>query len=94
MGADGRGSKQRNPWNPCHPWSKKSAVTKDGKQTTGLVLGETGEKVELLLPDAKRVTFAKSDIEESKLQDISPMPAGLVKQPDELRDLLAFLLSE
>ncbi len=69
-------------------------ITKDGKQSSGLVLGETGEKLELLLPDAKRVTFAKSDIEETKLQDISPMPAGLVKQPDELRDLLAFLLSE
>ena len=69
-------------------------ITKDGKQASGLVIGETGEKLELLLPDAKRVTFAKSDIEETKLQDISPMPAGLVKQPDELRDLLAFLLSE
>lgn len=69
-------------------------ITKDGKQASGLVIGETGEKLELLLPDAKRVTFAKSDIEETKLQDISPMPAGLVKTPDELRDLLAFLLSE
>lgn len=69
-------------------------ITKDGKQSSGLVIGETGEKLELLLPDAKRVTFAKSDIEETKLQDISPMPAGLVKQPEELRDLLAFLLSE
>ncbi len=69
-------------------------ITKDGKQSSGLVIGETGEKLELLLPDAKRVTFAKSDIEETKLQDLSPMPAGLVKQPEELRDLLAFLLSE
>lgn len=68
-------------------------VTKDGKQTIGLAIGETGEKLELLLPDAKRITIARSEIEESKLQDISPMPAGLVKQPDELRDLLAFLLS-
>lgn len=69
-------------------------INKDGKQASGLVIGETGEKLELLLPDAKRVTFAKSDIEETKLQDISPMPAGLVKHPEELRDLLAFLLSE
>ncbi len=69
-------------------------ITKDGRQSSGLVIGETGEKLELLLPDAKRVTFAKPDIEETKLQDISPMPAGLVKQPEELRDLLAFLLSE
>lgn len=68
-------------------------TTKDGKQLSGLVLGETGEKLELLLPDAKRVTLMKAEIDESKLQDLSPMPSGLVKQPDELRDLLAYLLS-
>ena len=29
-----------------------------------------------------------------RLQATSPMPNGLVKTPDELRDLLAYLLSE
>jgi putative heme-binding domain-containing protein len=68
--------------------------TKDGKTYTGLVVGETGEKLEMILTDATKQTFAKSDIEDRKLQDLSPMPAGLVKTPEELRDILAYLLGE
>jgi putative heme-binding domain-containing protein len=67
-------------------------VLRDGKTLSGLVLGETSGKIELLLPDATRRTIAVADIEERKLQNLSPMPAGLVKTPDELRDLLAYLL--
>jgi hypothetical protein len=67
-------------------------VLRDGKTFTGLVLGETSEKIELLLPDATRKTIAVSEVEERKVQNTSPMPAGLVKTPEELRDLLAFLL--
>jgi hypothetical protein len=39
------------------------------------------------------LSIPKSDIEERKLLDISPMPQGLVKSPQELQDLLAYLLS-
>jgi putative heme-binding domain-containing protein len=67
-------------------------VLRDGKTLSGLILGETSGKIELLLPDATRRTIAVADVEERKLQNISPMPAGLVKTPDELRDLLAYLL--
>jgi len=67
-------------------------VLRDGKTLSGLVLGETSGKIELLLPDATRKTIAVADIEERKLQNLSPMPAGLVKTPEELRDLLAYLL--
>lgn len=66
--------------------------TKDGRQFTGLVVSETAEKLELLQPDTKRVTLTKADIEERQLQDLSPMPQGLVRKPDELRDLLAYLM--
>jgi putative heme-binding domain-containing protein len=69
-----------------------SFVLRDGKTLTGLVLSENSEKIELLCSDATRKKIARSDIEVRKLQDISPMPAGLVKTPEELRDLLAFLL--
>ncbi|MEX1230397.1 MAG: hypothetical protein WEB58_09160 [Planctomycetaceae bacterium] len=69
-----------------------SIVTIDGQVLTGLVINETAEKVELLLPDAKRVTLAVGEIEERKIQPTSPMPAGVVKTPGELRDLLAYLL--
>jgi putative heme-binding domain-containing protein len=70
-----------------------AVVTKDGKTVSGLVVGETGEKLDLLLTDATRKTIPKSEIEERKLQETSPMPAGLVKTPDELRDLLVYILS-
>lgn len=66
--------------------------TADGKTFAGLLVAETADKLELLLPDTKRATILKSDIEQRQLQNLSPMPQGVVKKPDELRDLLAFLL--
>ncbi|HEX4128830.1 MAG TPA: hypothetical protein VHZ24_02220 [Pirellulales bacterium] len=67
-------------------------VTSDGKTVLGLLVAETAEKIELLLPDTKRVSIAKSDIEERALQSLSPMPQGIVRKPEELRDILAYLL--
>lgn len=66
--------------------------TADGRTLTGLVTAETGDKLELLQADATRVSLPKADVESRKLVDLSPMPQGIVKKPDELRDLLAFLL--
>jgi putative heme-binding domain-containing protein len=68
-------------------------VLRDGQTISGLVLGETSGKIDLLLPNATRKTITAAEVEERKLQNLSPMPAGLVKSPDELRDLLAYLLS-
>ncbi len=67
-------------------------VTTNGKSYSGLVLNETAEKIELMLPDAKKQTILKAEIDVRKIQKISPMPQGIVKKPDELRDLLAYLL--
>jgi putative heme-binding domain-containing protein len=67
---------------------------KSGQVLTGLVVSETADKLELLLPDTTRKTIAKSEIEERRILEQSPMPQGLVKTPEELRDLLAYLLSE
>lgn len=69
-------------------------VTDDGRTLTGLVTTETADAVELLMPDASRPTLAKKIIEERSPTQLSPMPQGLVKTPDELRDLLAYLLSD
>ena len=66
----------------------------DGRVLTGLVVNETADALELLQPDATRKTVMKKEIEARKLSDQSPMPAGLVKTPDELKDLLAYLLSD
>lgn len=68
-------------------------VLKDGTQQTGLVLGESAEKIELILPDTKKVEILKSEIEERALQNLSPMPQGILKKPEELRDILKFILS-
>lgn len=66
----------------------------DGRLITGLVLAEDGQEIELLLPDATRLKLSTADIERRELSNVSPMPAGLVKTPEELRHLLAYLLSE
>ncbi len=65
---------------------------KSGMVLTGLVINETAEKIELLLPDANRRTILPKEIETRRLIEQSPMPAGIVRRPEELRDLLAFLL--
>ena len=76
------------------PVFKSSIIeTKDGKVITGLVVSETADQLEVLLPDTKRITLKKSDIEERKLGDTSAMPPGVVKTVDELRDVIAYLLS-
>ena len=67
--------------------------TESGAIHSGLVVEETADHIELLLPDAKRLKISKDEIEQRKLQDVSPMPSGTVKTPEELRDLLAFILS-
>lgn len=68
-------------------------VTTEGKSVTGLVVTETAEHVELLLPTTKKETIRKADIDERKPADVSAMPAGVVKTTDELRDVVAYLLS-
>lgn len=67
-------------------------VMNDGKVHSGLVLSETAESILLLTPQAKRVTIPKSDLDIRKEQDVSPMPAGLIKKPQELADIVAFLM--
>jgi putative heme-binding domain-containing protein len=68
--------------------------TKSGLSITGLVTKETADVIEVLLSDASHKEIAKKDVESRKLVDQSPMPAGIVKTPEELRDILAYLLSE
>jgi putative heme-binding domain-containing protein len=69
-------------------------VTADGRSLAGLVVEENDERLVLLLPTAVREEVAKRDVEARKQQPVSPMPAGLVKTPAELRDLLAYVLGE
>lgn len=67
-------------------------VTSDGRSLTGLLAGETAESLKLILPDATEVSIPIADVEERVVQAVSPMPQGLVRTREELRDLLAYLL--
>jgi putative heme-binding domain-containing protein len=69
-------------------------ITRQGLTVSGLVVGETAAIVELLQSDTTRKEIRKKDLEERTTTNLSPMPAGLVKKPQELRDLLVYLLSE
>ncbi len=67
-------------------------ITSDGRPLVGLLIAETADRIELLLPDTKKVVIEKKDIEQRALQNLSPMPQGIVKQPEELQDLISYLL--
>ena len=67
-------------------------VLKNGRSQTGLIVGETADAITLLLADASQVKIPLADIEERVPQDVSPMPAGLVQNADEMRDLVAYLM--
>ena len=65
---------------------------KDDDDVAGLVTGETEDEIQLLLPAGVRRVVNRSDIAKREIQDRSPMPDGLIRTPNELRDLLAYLL--
>lgn len=68
-------------------------VTHQGQVLTGLVVGETSSQLELLQPDTKRLAIPVDEIAERRASPLSAMPQGLVKTPEELRDVLRYLLS-
>ena len=78
----------------AEPFRASRIELKTGQSISGLVVAEQADQIELLLPDATRKTIAKNEIEERTITPTSPMPAGLVKTPAELRDLLAYLFSD
>ena len=64
----------------------------DGNVTEGLVIEETKDSITVMKSDTTRVKIAKEDIEEKKESKLSAMPAGLVQNPSELADVVAYLL--
>ena len=71
-----------------------TVVTVQGKVLTGLITAETDSEIEMLLPDANRIIIKKEDIDERAEAKLSSMPAGLVKTPQELKDILSYLISD
>ncbi len=78
----------------AEPFRATTLTLTDGKLVTGLVVTESADGLEVLLPDGSRRTIARKDVDDRAASSVSPMPAGLVKTPRELRDLLAYLLSD
>jgi putative heme-binding domain-containing protein len=67
---------------------------KDDEEVAGLVTGETADEIDLLLPAGIHRAVKKSAITKREIQERSPMPEGLIQTPEELKDILAFLLSQ
>ncbi len=71
----------------------------DGKTLVGKILEEKDEVMILTsnpFDYSQKVEVKRSDIKSSKLAEVSPMPAGMINRlnPDELKDLLAYLLGK
>jgi putative heme-binding domain-containing protein len=77
---------------PIYRWTLLKL--KNGDESSGLITGETATEIEVLLPSTVRRTIKKTDIEVRELQDRSPMPEGLIKNPAEVADVLAFFLTQ
>ncbi len=71
-----------------------TVVTTDGRTLTGLVVENNPQRVVLKVQGGKIETIARKDIDEMAQSKLSLMPEGVEKQlsPEELRDLLAFLV--
>jgi putative membrane-bound dehydrogenase-like protein len=70
-----------------------TAVTNDGKVTTGLIASETSSSVTLKQAEGKTVTLLREDIDELKNNGVSLMPVGLEKTIDkqQMADLISFI---
>ena len=66
---------------------------KSNETFAGLVTGETADEIEFLMPAGIHRTVRKADVVQREIQNRSPMPENLIQTPNELRDLLAFLLT-
>jgi putative heme-binding domain-containing protein len=70
------------------------AVTRDGKTIRGRRLNEDTYTVQLIDDQERLTSLIKADLKEYEIGTVSPMPpAGKVLSPDEIADLLAYLLT-
>ena len=69
------------------------AVTRDGTVINGRRLNEDTYTVQLLDDQERLVALTKADLREYTILTTSPMPAQTNMSPDELADLVAYLLT-
>ncbi|HEV8542540.1 MAG TPA: c-type cytochrome [Verrucomicrobiae bacterium] len=77
---------------PMFRWTFVRLKTEE--ELAGLVVGETAEQLDFLLPSGLRRAVKKTEIDHREIQERSPMPEGLIQTAEELRDLLAYLISQ
>jgi putative heme-binding domain-containing protein len=75
-----------------------SIATADGRSITGRVgnlSGDTLSVIEDMFDPGRATSVRRSEIEEMKMSDISPMPAGLLNSltAEDVQDLVAYLFS-
>ena len=69
-------------------------VTQDGRVINGRRLNEDTYTVQIIDDQERLVSLTKADLREYTIVTTSPMPSFLnTLRPDELSDLLAYLLS-
>ena len=70
--------------------------TRAGNQVTGMIVRESSEAIYLRTPQLAEIRLARDNVEVMRPSPISLMPDGLEKTmtPQELRDLLEFLLQQ
>lgn len=70
-----------------------TVVTTEGRVITGLLVEDNAQRMVLKVQGGKLETIARSEIEDSRVSQLSMMPEGLEKQlkPQELEDLFAYL---
>lgn len=70
------------------------AVTKDGKTIRGRRLNEDTYTVQMIDDQERLVSLIKADLREYEIGKTSPMPpAGRTLSPDEISDVVAYLLT-
>ena len=70
-----------------------TVLTKEGKQETGFIAGETASSITLKQPENKTLQILRQDIDELKSNGISLMPEGLEKNisVEQMADLISFI---
>ncbi len=73
-----------------------TVITTDGRIVTGLLIAQTAADVTLVTAKNERTTVPRDDIEQMQPMGVSLMPENILKplQPQELRDLFAYLQSD
>jgi putative membrane-bound dehydrogenase-like protein len=72
-----------------------TAITKNGRSFTGLLLSETGNSLTLVGTDGKKQVLLRGELDELSSTGKSLMPEGLEKdlKPQDVADLIAFVRS-